>query len=305
MSVTSTETDTGAEESQKSRRQLLQLARRLDRFGAGAEEFLTRQCEQLERCIEEFEREKSAWRRQLRRESRKLVCEREHLEQLRDELSADVRRTESLPVHGPGKDPDAVQARAHGTAGIRILLSPNEAGPRQVGLLLFEISKLNREMGGRGLTYDLTEVRIPGRRLFRRCLPAATGRILEITGTSVVPLAARGTHVSLDVDISDRVEVWIAFKTRLLQARLTNDDLAVEFRKGSSVTDHESGSVLREAVQHVDAGIDAMAYSSGSLFPYAPLDSVRQQLERLEGCCESLRNETGLLVHIDLQNYAL
>lgn len=305
MSTTSTESESTVNLSGDTRQQLLEHARNLDRFGRRAEDFLCRKFQQLEREIDEFEREKAAWRRQLRRESSQLVRQREELEQRDSErsLNKSVIRSASDRLQRTA-EAAAAKARASGRCAIRLLLGPHEATSMQVGLLMFEMSKLNRDMGGRGLRFQVAEVRMPRRRLFwRHRTVATTGRILEITVSSMLPLMPRGSHVSLDVDATDRIEHWIAFKTRLLQSCLVKSDLLAEFNRGKRVGDNDSCSIIREATRHVAAASSQSSdYSSASQFANTPIDSVQQQLDRLESCYESIKKDSGLLVHIELGN---
>ena len=306
MNATSVDLEPTVGVSHESRQQLSELARHLDRFARSAEEFLCQQFEQLERGIDEFEREKAAWRRQLRRESSQLVRQREELERLRSESSSDGAESDAAAARAQKNRTIAGAARASGAGSVRILLRPGKASSMQVGLLMFELSKLNRDMGGQGLRFEVVQVRKPRRRLFgRRSKAASAGKILEIAGFSVQPLAARGSHVLLDVDDTDRVENWIAFKARLLRSCLNSNDLGAEFLDSKPVRDGESCSIIQEAAAHADqADVPANAYSSASMFANTSIGAVQQQLERLECCYESIRNETGLHVHVELATSA-
>lgn len=301
MNATSIESDSGLDVPSESRQQLLELARSLDRFGRSAETFLCEQFELLERGIDEFEREKAAWRRQLRRESSQLALQREELERLQAQASSDGSTPDVAALSVQKKRATAAAARASGLAPIKILLRPREATSMQIGQLLFEISKLNRKMGGRGVRFEAGDVRKPVKRLFRWSgETGASGKILEVTGFSVLPLEARGSHVSLDVDTTDRLEGWISFKTWLFQSSLCNSDLATEFLTSKPVNDNPLSHMVNDANRQVDdADFPATAYSSTSLCPYTPINAIQQQLERLESCYESLRSDRALLVHID------
>ncbi|MEQ9411740.1 MAG: hypothetical protein RIK87_28755 [Fuerstiella sp.] len=294
--------------SRETCQELLVLARHLDRFGRDTEQFLVRQLEQLERAVKEFESEKAAWRRQLRRESSQLDAQRAELERL---------RADANPRNPACGEPDALRndktalaassaARKSGTAPIRLLLQPGTATPMQIGLLLFEFSKLNRDTGGRGIRFHVADIREPRRRFLTRPtdVPVAD-RILELTGLSTQPLVARGSHVDLDVDTTERIEQWIRFKTLLLQSSLVNEQLASGFRKSTPVADgDDSRDTIREATRRMeDAGFqefDESGYSSAGLLARTAQNLVRQQMERLESCCERLREDTGLRIHVEL-----
>ncbi|HIK94189.1 MAG TPA: hypothetical protein EYG03_19770 [Planctomycetes bacterium] len=168
---------------------------------------------------------------------------------------------------------------------------------------MFEISKLNRDMGGRGLTFDVASVRTARRSfLSRKVGTGSEEEILELTGSSTLPLTARGRHVTLDVDVTERIENWIAFKSRLIQSSLGNGDLAAVFKKYRTVKhDGRSRCIISEASGRVDDAVshehDRSGYSSAALFANTPMDSVQQQVLRLESCYERLLNDSGLRAH--------
>ena len=309
MNATCIDPETNIGTSTESRLQLLELARHLDRFGRHAEQFLRQQLEQLEREIDEFEREKSAWRRQLRRESMQLASQRAEVERLCADSSCQPPGAtgDAVAVHLRNEQNSAdAAARKSGEAPVRLYLQPRSASPIQVGLLMFEISKLNRDMGGQGLSFEVAEVRSPKKRLLSRNTRSdVSEEILELTGFSTLPLAARGTHVALDVDITDRIENWIAFKSRLIQSSLGHGGLAAVFKKYKTVRqDGQSRNIIHEAAGRVDDAVsqafEQSAWSSAALFPNAVIDSVRQQVVRLEGCYERLLNDSGLRAHVEL-----
>ena len=220
-----------------SQQKLLELARRLDRFGRDAETFLTVQLDQLSRAIADFEEEKAAWRRQLKRETRQLEAERLRLREESPESSG----------AGPGSDESEFQrqlsaARTTGHAGVRILLQPERATSSQIGLLLFELSKLNRDTGGKGVSFQVSELRRPKNSLLRRS-PLSTGIILELNGDSALPLVPRGQHVELDVDLTDRIEDWIHFKAHLLTTRLQDEELVRQFARGRVIDSNQETDV--------------------------------------------------------------
>ena len=295
--------------SAKTQQELLDLARHLDRFGRNAELFLTQQFEQLERALEEFEREKAAWRRQVRRETDLLNRQADSVRRMREQKESGKER---LPTPAELKEQKRVQdakaaAGKSGELPIRMLLQPGKASLMQVGLLMFEISKLNRDMGGRGLNFDVADVRMPKKRLLaRNGGPEAGGEILELTGASRLPLRGRGTHVELDVDVTERIACWIAFKSQLVLSSLTSGELSTSFQKGNSVKrDAELHSVIGDAVRRADDAarqeLQHGSCASGVLFANSPIDAGQQQLERLEGCAARLFQDCGLRLHIELK----
>ena len=306
MNTISVDPQKDFEETSETRQQLLELARHLDRFGRHAEQFLCQQLDEFEQAVDEFEREKAAWRRQLRRESNQLARQREEIAQLASVTSS--RRTAgtldaaSALVLQQQQYADAA-ARKSGEAPITLLLQTRDASPMQVGLLMFEVSKLNREMGGRGLTFEVAAVRTPKKSLLSRDSGTrASEEILELTGFSSLPLAARGRHVTLDVDVTDRIEDWIAFKSRLIQSSLGTDDLATAYQKYRTVKyDGQSRFIISEATRRVEDAVfqehSRSGYSSAALFANTPIDSVQQQVLRLESCYERLQGDCGLRAH--------
>ena len=286
--------------SEPSQLRLLEMARSLDAFGRQAEQFLQQQLDDLQLAMEELEREKAAWRRQMDRESRQLARQWE-----------EIRRAGGGTFTGDSADPQTQSRRSRADklarqsreAPLRLLLQPGRASALQVGLIVFELSKLNREMGGRGLRFELDEVRRPARGLFARRSGADTGEILELSVFSEQPLHARGQHVVMEVDITDRIENWIAFKSRLLQSQLVDDSLSAAFEKSRVVSDPASArEILRDANRRVD-DVDRnrqsdTCYSGSYQFVNTALDTVQQQVGRLEGCCERLMRDTDLRLHV-------
>jgi len=304
MRLTSTDTDSGSRPSAPTRQELLQHARRLDRFGRDAEQFLSRQLEQLEAAINEFERDKAAWRRQMRRESSQLAEQREQLDRMRDVLSDGATGSEaSIKFKREIAERDA---RKSGTRPMRILFEAHDASPMQVGVLLFEISKLNRDMGGQGVRFEVADVRAPKKRL----LGIGNGNessaeIFELHGFPTLPLKARGNHVTLDVEVTDRVEEWILFKTRLMQSALSDGELASWVEKYKSVPRGiETRNFIREATRppgQSDAAIkEPDPYTGAALLAGSQIDIVRQQIMRLESCYDRLHSDSGLIVQVQV-----
>lgn len=303
MLTASVESKNRLDDSRDTRQRLLELARQLDRFGRQSEEFICRQLEQLERAVEEFERERDAWRRQLRRETAQLARQREELDRLRQTVSS---QSSASPVTEPAFGQQAAldqAARRSGIASVRLLLQPQQASPLQVGVLLFEISKLNRDMGGPGVTFELAEVRMARKGLLSR--NTESSEIYEFHGGPAVPLKARGNHVVLDPDNTDRVENWIAFKSQLLRTSLVNTELAALNRRATAVTrTPEMRAFAQEATRRkaLERSWDRepSGHATAALYCSTPLDIARQQVLRLESCCERLSADTSLRAHVAL-----
>jgi len=308
MNATSIELEEDVDVTQQQ--QLLLLARRLDTIGQRTEQFLCQQLDQLERAIDEFEGEKAAWRRQLRRESHELARQRDEVQQLLEtSISGSAGTVDGTRVSARIKRNAAeAESRQSGAAPLRLLLQPGTATTMQVGLLMFEISKLNRDLGGRGLRFEVDDVRIPKKKLLARMTRSeGDGEILELTAFPILPLAGRGAHVALDIDLTDRIEDWITFKSRLLQSSLVNTDLADVFRNCSSVKHHgRSGSVVKEAARCVESNTTQHAYQSeypsAALWANSSVEAIQQQMARLENCYARLSLDSGLIVHIEIHS---
>lgn len=295
---------------QVQREQMLTLARRLDAFGRQTEQFLCQQLDQLERAIAEFESEKSAWRRQLQRESIELARARSEVQQLTAYNSSVVPGTNdaSQAARRINRNPTELAARRNGTAPLRFLIQPGDATTMQVGLLMFEISKLNRDMGGRGVRFEMDDVRVPKQNLLTRVArPKCDEEILELTAYPALPLSARGSHVELDIDVTDRLEDWITFKVHLLQSSLVNLKLAEFFKTCKSVKSlGQYSSVVREAALYAESNSSALAQRSDcprpAFWANNAVDAIRQQVARLENCYERLSFESRFLIHVELHS---
>lgn len=303
MSTKPVERDFGIELTRDPRRRMLELARSLDRFGRHAEEFLCREMDQLQRAMEEFEGEKAAWRRQLRRESSQLAAQRDELQRL-------IAATAETATPGlqdrirKQRDIAEATARRSNDAPLKLLVQPRNTSASQLGVLLFEISKLNRDMRGSGLRFEVADVRLPKKRLLRRLDdPDSNADIFELHGFPTVPFKARGSHVKLDEDLTDRIEDWIAFKARLLQSSLADGDLRSTFEKGRATErDADKRAFMREATRRPEEipsrELEPFGVSGGALVGNSPVDAVRQQVLRLESCFERLTADSGLRIQV-------
>ena len=288
--------------------QLLQHARSLDAIGRRTEEFLCEQLVQLERAIDEFEAEKSAWRRQQRRESQELARQREEIDQLLKSHEAGASRVgDSFATTERTKKVTAeTDARLSGVDPLRLLIQPGRATAMQVSLLMFEISKMNRDMGGRGLRFEIDDVRIPKKGLLARLTGSdACEQIVELAVFPNVPLEPRGTHVAFDVDLTDQLEDWIAFKSQLLQTVLMNTALVETFRQGKSVKGHQQPcSALKDALRNAQSKRPSPCHQAESqstaFWAMSSIDAIEQQVARVNNCYERLSLENGLLMHIEI-----
>ena len=307
MSLISVEHEKEVETASESRQRLLELARSLDRMGRQTENFLCGQLQQLAASLEEFEREKAAWRRQLRRESADLARQRDELEQLRSDLASKGGGQSILSESGTKRRKSAEHAaRKSGEAPLRLLLQPNQATALQLGVLFFELSKLNRDMGGKGVRFEIADVRGPKKGLLSRQVQVDTGSaIYEFTGFPTEPLKARGSHVVLEADNTDRVEQWISFKAQALQTRLAEGDLLKESRGFRSLErSPEIWAFIRDALRRPSSdlcwGDDDQMPSARSLLAGPQVNCILQQVLRLDSCFERLGHDAGLKAQIEV-----
>lgn len=311
MNVLSAEREFDVDTTQQSQHiNMLLLARRLDSIGRRTEQFLNEQLDQLILAIDEFESEKAAWRRQFHRESHELAQRRDEVQQLLAENSSgapgaiDATRGSARVQRVMAE----VNARKSGADPLRFLIQPGKASTIQVGLLMFEISKLNRDLGGRGLRFEIDDVRKPRKRLFARMTQSdCDGEILELTAFPRLPLSGRGAHVALDVDITDRLEDWITFKSSLLQSSLVKRELGQTFSNCKSVKHIEkSGRVVREAARRAESNgswnNQASDYPSAAFRAGTSVNAIQQQVARLENCYEHLSIDCGLFIHVEIHS---
>ena len=310
MNATSTELEYDVAATQQSQHQkMLLLARRLDTMGRRTEQFLCEQLDQLKLAIDEFESEKAAWRRQFQRESNELAQQRDEIQQLRAANSSGSSGANAgLGSARMLREMAEVNARKSGADPLRFLIQPGKASTMQVGLLMFEISKLNRDLGGRGLRFEIEDVRTPRKRLFARISGSdGDGEILELTAFPSLPLSGRGAHVALDVDNTDQLEDWITFKSRLLQSSLVNSELGQVFSNCKSVKHiGKSGSVVREAARRAESNcsgnIQEPNYPSAAMWAGTSVNAIQQQVARLENCYERLSIDCGLFIHVEIRS---
>lgn len=309
MNATSMELQNDVDEARQTGQKMLMFARRLDTIGRQTEQFLCNQLDQLERAIDEFESEKSAWRRQYCRESQELARQREEIQRLM-ESSASGPAVDSVTGVPAARMRDAAaekDARMSGTDPLRFLIQAGTATSMQVGLLLFEISKLNRDMGGRGLRFEIDDIRTPRKGLLSRLTGSEGGsQILELTVFPNVPLSARGVHVALDVEGTDHLEDWITFKSQLLKSSLGNTDLVEVFRNSQSVKGQQTRNTVKEAVTSAESKRNAQGqqntFSGTTHWATSAIDAIRQQSARLENCYEQLSLDCGLLMHVGIHS---
>ncbi len=288
-----------AQLAEHHRLQLLQVARNLERCGRHAERFLALQLDQLQQAISDFEQEKAAWQRQRQRETADLKARRCEL----DELQRQLRDARFTPRDETPRHVLLPEVIASGSSPLRLLLAVGKCSSLQIGLLTFEIAKFNRDLGGDGVRFEVVDCREPRRLLFRRGKRRGTDTMAALDIFSTCPVYALHDTAVADQDENDDLNVWLLFKSRLLESSLVNPDVEQVYRRSRSVMGRHA---VREMLQEAAARGDASSSYSAGIFARSPrnlpgsVDFVSQQLQRLERCTAALAKERGLKVHVSL-----
>lgn len=315
MNVSSTQAGQTAAPSGNYRGQILEMARSLDRIGRRADQFLSQQLKQLQIAVEDLDREKSAWRRQQQREMMQLQKQREELIRLRP-LSGQAigiaapASVQQLPEAIPGNmDPASgtaplspeQAASESGANPIRILLQPGSANAGQIGMLLLEFSKLNRESGGGGVRFEIAESRLLRTKWYGKTAP---GVVVELEGFSSLPLTDNAWQGVLEIDTSEYLDSWVAFKTQIVQSSLTNRELEMSYCEALVAPRHlESRALILEAsfrAAEAAAVTSDHQYTRPTLRDGRRIDAAWLQVARLKHCVDCLVSECGLRIHATL-----
>jgi hypothetical protein len=280
------------------RQRVLELAGKLNRIGRKSERFLSMQLQQLELAMVDFERERAAWRRQQQRETQQL-------EQLRDQLLKQRQHAACSTETAPPPDRAAQQdlpithaALATGSAPLRVLLQPGSASRMQIGLLMFEASKLNREMGGEGVRFEIKDCRScpdnhspdqPQRKNRDRTT------LLEFEAFS---------HARL-IGSRSEVRVWEAYKSSLLMSSLSNSGLDIDFKSGTPAPRRDTVRELGTDAAHRAFEANSKCFDEDRVHGPAfrakgGAGAIQQQLNRLESLVGLLKRDHGLLIHVSL-----
>ncbi len=314
MNAISSEIGQMAAPTRDDKSQILEMARSLDRIGRRADQFLSQQLTQLQIAVENLDREKSTWRRQHRREVMQLQKQREELIRLRlssgqaigdSRVSADPLQIE-IPedldaARGTVPQSPAQAAEESGTNPVRILLQPGSANAAQIGMLLLEFSNLNRESGGSGVRFELAESRLPRSRWYGNSSP---GVVVELEGFSLLPLTDSAVQGVLEIDTSEYLDSWVAFKTQIVQSWLTSQELDVSYSRATVAPRHlESRALILEAASRAAEAAAVTRdhhYTRPAFRAGRRLDAVWLQTARLEHCVDCLVSECGLRIHVTL-----
>lgn len=290
-------------ELNRQRAALLELAQDLDLRGKKFERYMSIQLQQLEMAIDDFERERENWRRYKARELHRQE-ESESPGQGDSEFSTPMagKIDAKIAVPAPRRNQefasDQEQRYRDVSAPLKVLISPGEATAMQIGLLLFEISKFHRELGGGGVRFEVQGIRVPSEKF--RLKNNQSPPVIGIEAFSFMPLLA------YDGRPSGQFEVWESFKLEILQSTLNDRQLLKLFRSGTETPrDHSIRSLALEATRRSDNATTKYDAPQSPLFhgyrkgsPVQP--STTQQLQRVEEVTAYLMRECQLRIHLSL-----
>lgn len=269
--------------------ELLETARRLNQMGKQFERFMSIQLQQLEMAIDGFQREREAWHRQRDRELNEL-------EQRKSLKSNDSGNENSSPeMNRKERSLENIEANGDATAPLRMIIAPGSATAMQIGLLLFEISKFNHELGGSGIRFDVS----------RTCL-TTSGRKSQRSAMIGLEAFSFAPLLSYDGAPTYQLQLWNRFKSDILMSSLADAKLQKEFAKTvDAPRDHELRSMAFEATrraENANARCDAVSEVHNLRFySQAKIQNpTRQQIQRVEEVVSFLKRECGLRIHVSL-----
>ncbi|QDT33368.1 hypothetical protein [Thalassoglobus polymorphus] len=296
FAATTTDDDLDMEDLVLYRQELLEVARRLDQTGKRFERYISMQLQQLEIAIDDFDRERDAWRRQRDREAENSNGHQPEVQQGQlapYEVSTGIQEYIGVPSLKKNLD---LEANGSASAPLCMLFRPNQATAMQVGLLLFEISKLNREFGGGGVRFEVNHVRLSKGKQD----PAHPNVFFAVEAFSLTPL------VAYDGTPSRQLQAWQRFKSELVMSSLTDKTLEKDFNKAVKVPrDHDAAIIAFEATRRAE-NANNKCESSQKELPrgFKPRKTVKgtseQQLKRVGDIVRYLKNECDLRMHLSL-----
>lgn len=166
----------------------------------------------------------------------------------------------------------------------------------QLGLLMFEISKINREFGGGGVRFEVSSVKLP-KKMSKR---SDVEPIFAIEAFSFVPL------VSYDGSPAREMVSWGNFKSKLLMSSLLDPNLLKSFKKCVTVPrGHDSLVMANESTlraEHATTKCEATSMNQyeGLFSKKRDHHPQKQQLQRVEGIFRYLNKEYNLRMHFSL-----
>lgn len=275
-----------------SQQELLDLTRQLDHMGKRFERFMSMQLQQLEIAFDDFDREREAWRRHREREGNEIEG--------RSRIAPEVISDHFLEEVGVSsrKDEKSYVPSNDATAPLRMLIRPGKATAMQIGLLLFEISKFNRELRGGGVRIDVSGTRIS--RKSAKKASANNESILSFEAFSYVPLLA------YDGTPTQQLKSWDQFKSEILLSSLIDQKLQKEFKKFvETKRDHPSRELAFEATRRAEnanskCDITQERSTRGFFSSKKNKYPANQQLQRVEDVVRFLKKECDLRIHLAL-----
>ena len=291
----------------EQRRELLDYARSLDYLGRRFERFVSMQLQQLEVAIDDFQRERAAWQRQRDRE----------LERIREQKPQDLPKAEELSVAAvagssavfdsiifPDENGNLTPSKeisGSASAPLKLYMQPGTASALQIGLILFEISKVNRELGGGGVRFEVGVPRVPKKPAFGGGIAIdEPGAILCLEAFSCLPL------LTYDGRPTRQLQRWDYFKSQVLMSSMIDQKLGKLYEKGHDVPrEHEVRELALEATRRADLAnckVDSVDERFVRRFRPAQKEKspTHQQLERVEQVVHYLKKDCGLLLHLSL-----
>jgi hypothetical protein len=307
---------------------VLETARNLDRLGRRVERYLSMQLQHLEMAVARFDRERAAWKRQRQSELEHLEQSRRELEAAWEQLRAARQRRgdgnsgeRGKRLHRPVSDappssspttPSEAPAAGTGSAPLKLLLDPGTAGEQWLGGLLLEFSKLNRELGGSGVRFELSRCRHP------RTSPPSDAKedgfqdlLLELELFSHQPLLPVKSDAETTGPSADLLN-WERFKSAMLLTPLVDRTLSKEFdRCRETPRDHPGKERVIKLLQQVNEANVRVVASPPPLAWTGPAsqagqqhdhsdEAVRKQLRRVETVASVIANDCGLRLHVCL-----
>lgn len=281
-----------SDELRHYRAELLDKARHLDHFGKRFEKYMSMQLQRLEMAMDRFEREKEAWQRQRQRELAEIADSRPV-----DPISSSPTTAPKTESSSHSQNVGVSQEQTgNSTAPLLALIEPGEVSAMQLGLLLFEVSKMNREFGGGGVRFEVNAVRLSKRTNLRGKLQP----IIGIEAFSAVPL------LNYDSSPTRELVAWEVFKSKILMSSLIDASLLKNFKKAAKAPrDHDSvmlahESTLRAENANSKCDLDPAGRYEGFLSNKKTQQPKQQQLQRVEEVYRYLNKEYGLRMHVSL-----
>lgn len=299
MSVTEHEIhEMSAQELLACREELLSLARKLDHHNQKFSRFMSLQLQQLELAVDHFERERDAWWRQRERESTATE------DVSKESDSPGPQRTltslaDLIESRHPGfRSSSKTEMESYTLAPLRVIIEPGSATAMQIGLLLFEISKFNRELGGGGARFEVSSTRL-GRMSGQKASRSQT--VIGLEAFSFLPL------LDYEGEPSRFAEPWSVFKAELLMSSLTDQNVARRFARATPAPrDHEAHAKILEATRRAENANNKCEIVSTSKVPsriggkQKPKNSPDQQLKRIADVLRYLKSECDFRIHVSL-----